>query len=140
MGRKKSKKITSIITAICFFIVGAILILNSFGLGIPIFFKGWWTLFIIVPGILQLISARSGEHIGGLFLLVLGVGLLLQQLEFFTSAGTTWLFIGGGWLVLIAISIFYHGFSFKFVSYDGEDRNSEWRKDADVIDDDDDDF
>ena len=40
--------------------IGIILCLNEFGLtDIDIFFKGWWTLFIIVPSLISIFSDKE---------------------------------------------------------------------------------
>lgn len=55
--------------------IGVIYGLSAFDIiSINIFFNGWWTLFIIIPGILGLIN---GEEIGGnLIAILIGVSLL----------------------------------------------------------------
>jgi hypothetical protein len=42
-----------------------------------LFFAGWWTLFLIIPGIVSM--SRTGITIGNTILLALGVGFLLQE-------------------------------------------------------------
>jgi len=63
---------------IAFIIVGTIIGFNSLGItDIDIFFKGWWTLFIIVPSFIGLFEG-NGEIIGNLIGLILrGGGLYL---------------------------------------------------------------
>ena len=57
--------------------VGIILCLNEFGLtDINIFFKGWWTLFIIIPSLISIFSDK--EKTGGIIGLFIGVVLLLS--------------------------------------------------------------
>ena len=51
-----NKKI-EIIWGIALLLVGVILILNLSGItNTDVFFKGWWTLFIIVPSIIGIIK------------------------------------------------------------------------------------
>lgn len=70
------KKLTKILWGIALIAVGAIFALNAFGLtDINIFFKGWWTLFIIVPCFVGLFNDR--EKTGNLVGLAIGVFLLL---------------------------------------------------------------
>lgn len=59
-------------------VFGAILLLQAFDIiqG-TIFFNGWWTLFLIIPGIVSM--SRTGVTAGNTILLVLGVGFLLQE-------------------------------------------------------------
>ena len=62
--------------------VGLLLALNAFGIShVNLFFKGWWTLFIIVPSVAGLVSGkdRNGNLIGlgiGVFLLLCSRGIL----------------------------------------------------------------
>lgn len=70
------KKLGNILWGICFILVGVIVLLNSLGIAdINIFFKGWWTLFIIVPSLVGLI--KDEDKVWSAFFLLLGVALLL---------------------------------------------------------------
>lgn len=70
------KKLGNILWGICFIVIGIIVLLNSLGVAnINIFFKGWWTLFIIVPSFIGLI--KDDDKVWSLFFLALGVALLL---------------------------------------------------------------
>ena len=70
---------SSVIWGIILVAAGVILALNSLGVtNIDIFFKGWWTLFIIVPCTVSLITDRDFDNITGtLFCIAIGVFLLL---------------------------------------------------------------
>ena len=46
--------------------------------GFTIFFKGWWTLFLIIPGLVSIFGDNSNK-VFGIFITSLGVILLLQQ-------------------------------------------------------------
>lgn len=71
------KKLGNILWGICFIIIGIIVLLNSLGVAsINIFFKGWWTLFIIVPSVIGIIKDK--EKTWDIFFLCLGVALLLS--------------------------------------------------------------
>ena len=70
------KKMSGILWGIAITAVGVILALNAIGLtDINIFFHGWWTLFIIVPSFIGLVTDRNqtgriiGLCIGGCLLL-----------------------------------------------------------------------
>lgn len=69
------KDVKNMLWGIIFILIGIIIGLNSFGLtNISIFFDGWWTLFIIVPCLLDLFNEeedKTGNGIG------LGTGILL---------------------------------------------------------------
>ena len=70
------KKVNSILWGIALVALGVILALNAFGItDINIFFDGWWTLFIIVPCAIGLVTDRdkTGSAIG----VLIGVFLLL---------------------------------------------------------------
>lgn len=72
------KKLGNILWGICFIIVGIIVLLNSLGVAdINIFFKGWWTLFIILPSTIGLI--KDEDKVWSVFFLCLGVALLLAS-------------------------------------------------------------
>ena len=83
--RKTMKKVTvkfnfhNIIWGIILVAVGVIYALNSLGItNIDIFFKGWWTLFIIVPCTVNFITSRHRDNaFGNLFGIAIGVFLLL---------------------------------------------------------------
>lgn len=71
------KKINSILWGIVLVAIGVILGLNALELtDISIFFKGWWTLFIIIPCFIGLFSeeGKTGNLIG----LIIGLLLLLS--------------------------------------------------------------
>ena len=76
------KKSNKILLGIILVIVGAILTLNAVGItSIDIFFRGWWTLFIIVPCAVDLFndSDKSGNITGlifGILLLICCQGIL----------------------------------------------------------------
>ncbi len=66
----------SIIWGICLIFVGIGLLGNSTGF-FNIFFKGWWTIFIIVPSIIDLFKKK--DKIPSIIVLSIGIILLLQQ-------------------------------------------------------------
>lgn len=70
------KRINSIVWGLALLAVSAVLILNAFEItNIEIFFDGWWTLFIIVPSFIGLLTDR--DKTGNIIGLVIGVFLLL---------------------------------------------------------------
>ena len=70
------KKMSGILWGIAITAVGVILALNAIGLtDINIFFHGWWTLFIIVPSFIGLVTDRNKT--GSIIGLCIGVCLLL---------------------------------------------------------------
>lgn len=70
------KNLSSVIWGILLVALGVILGGNAVGLfNIDIFFKGWWTLFIIIPSLIGLIT--DNDKTGSLIGLLIGVLLLL---------------------------------------------------------------
>lgn len=70
------KKVNSILWGIVLVALGLVLALNAFGItDFDVFFDGWWTLFIIIPCIIGLITDR--EKMGSLIGICIGVFLLL---------------------------------------------------------------
>lgn len=70
------KNLSKILWGIVLTAVGVVFALNAVGItDLPIFFDGWWTLFIIIPCLVGLIAER--EKFGYLIGLLIGVFLLL---------------------------------------------------------------
>ncbi len=69
------KKANKIIWGVVLVAAGILVALNSFGFPINIFFDGWWTLFIIVPSVIGLITDR--DKTGNIIGIAVGVLLLL---------------------------------------------------------------
>lgn len=70
------EKLGSIVFGIILIIVGTIVGLNLFGItNINLFFDGWWTLLIIIPSIIVIISSK--HKIDGIVGLIIGLVLLL---------------------------------------------------------------
>lgn len=73
----KNVNISRILWGVALVAIGAIFALNALGLtDINIFFRGWWTLFIIIPSAIGLFS-RGGKFVS-IIGLVIGVTLLLS--------------------------------------------------------------
>lgn len=70
------KKFGNILWGIVFIAIGIIFGLNAMGItNINIFFRGWWTLFIIIPSFIELF--RSTNKMWSFIWLVIGIVLLL---------------------------------------------------------------
>lgn len=70
------KRMKNVLWGLLFIVVGIIWGLNAGGIThIDIFFEGWWTLFIIVPCAIGLVTDR--DKTGNLIGLVIGAALLL---------------------------------------------------------------
>lgn len=71
------KKISNILWGVVLIAVGAVIALNAVGVtNINVFFDGWWTLFLIVPGVIGLFS--EGKKTGSIILICIGAVLLLM--------------------------------------------------------------
>ncbi|MDD3129327.1 MAG: DUF5668 domain-containing protein [Candidatus Izemoplasmatales bacterium] len=61
-------------------LLGVFFLLNATGvIDVNIFFKGWWTLFLIVPALVSM--SKQGVTTGNLILLVIGGLLLLREYD-----------------------------------------------------------
>ena len=97
------KQIKPIIWGIAIIGLGIIFGGNAIGLfNIDVFFDGWWTLFIIVPSVISLITEK--EKISSLCFIGVGVVLLLAAQNVF-SYEVAWKVILAIFLVMIGIGI-----------------------------------
>lgn len=70
------KNYKNIILGLILILIGIVIGTNSLGItNINIFFSGWWTLFIIIPCFIGLLS--EGEKTGNIIGLLIGISLLL---------------------------------------------------------------
>ena len=91
----------NIVIGVILIIVGLIVGLNSFGVTkIDIFFKGWWTLFIIVPCIVDLF--KDEDKTGNLIGLAIGIVLLIGSRDLI-SFETLWKLFLPSILVIIGL-------------------------------------
>ena len=71
------KSFKSVLWGLLLIAVGIILCLNRLGLtDIDIFFRGWWTLFIIVPCLIGIVT--DSDKVGNIVGLLIGVAILLS--------------------------------------------------------------
>lgn len=99
------KKLGNILWGVVLIVVGVIFGLNALGItSINIFFKGWWTLFIIVPSFIELF--RGDSKMWSFIWLVVGIVLLLcaQNILSFSLIGKL---IFPSILIMIGISIIF---------------------------------
>ena len=108
------KKVSSIVWGLILITLGVILGGNALGIfDINVFFDGWWTLFIIVPCTVGLIT-DSGERTGHLIGLVVGVCLLLAC-QNVVSFGKLWQLLLPAIVIIIGVSMICKNvFSKKF--------------------------
>jgi len=98
------KKLSAVMWGLALIAVGVILGGNALGLfNIDLFFKGWWTLFIIVPCFIGLITNRDG-WVGHLIGLLVGVSLLLACLDVI-GFEMLWKLLLPGIVIIIGLSM-----------------------------------
>ena len=99
------KKINSILWGVALIALGVILSLNAFNItSINIFFDGWWTLFIIVPCAIGLIT--NHEKCGNIIGICIGVFLLLCCRGIW-SFGMFWKLLVPAIIVIIGIKMIF---------------------------------
>ena len=99
------KQIKPIIWGIAIIALGIIFGGNALGLfSLDIFFDGWWTLFIIIPSIVSLITDK--DKIMSLGFIAVGVILLLAAQDVF-SYDVAWKVILAVFLVAVGLSIIF---------------------------------
>ncbi len=97
------KNVSKILWGLVLIILGFLIALNQLGLAdVNLFFDGWWTLFIIVPCAIELISGK--DRMGSLTGLLIGIILLLAAQDFI-SFNLIWKLIFPFILVMIGLSI-----------------------------------
>ena len=99
------KKFNGILWGIVLVAIGIIFGLNALGIAdIDVFFKGWWTLFIIVPSLIGLFTER--DKTGNVIGLIIGAGLLLAARGVFTF-GTFWKLLIPAIVIVIGVRLIF---------------------------------
>ena len=97
------KKVRPIIWGIAVIVLGVVFGGNALGLfDFDIFFDGWWTLFIIIPSAVSLITEK--EKLASLGFLAAGVILLLAAQNVF-SYDVAWKVILAVFLIVAGLTI-----------------------------------
>lgn len=97
------KDYSSLIWGLIFVVLGIIFGGNALNIwDIDIFFPGWWTLFLIIPGLISMV--RYGFNWGSGILVIIGLVLLFDELDIIDD-GAIWKLIFPLLLVAIGISI-----------------------------------
>ena len=101
------KNLKSIICGLVLITLGIIIGLNAFEIiNVDIFFDGWWTLFIIVPCFIGIITEENKlENIIGL---IIGIGLLLWRRDVI-EISMLWKLIVPIILILVGMSCIFKG-------------------------------
>ncbi len=98
-------KLKSVILGIIITTIGIIILLNVLGIAnLDLFFKGWWTLFIIIPCFIGLFD--KGDKTGDIIGIVVGVALLLACQEII-DFGIIWKLALPALLIIIGLSIIF---------------------------------
>lgn len=100
------KRTKSIIWGIAILALGIYFGGKALGLfSFELFFNGWWTLFIIIPSLIDLFSDKDSKF-ANLFMLALGVILLLASQNVF-GWDIAWKVIVAALLAVIGLSIIF---------------------------------
>ncbi len=101
------KKISNVIWGILLIAVGTVFALNALNVtNIDIFFDGWWTLFIIVPCVVDLFTER--EKTGSIIGIGIGV-LLLLCCQDILSFSMLWKLLVPAIIVIIGLKMIFTG-------------------------------
>ena len=105
------KNLNRILWGLVFIAAGVIIALNAFEItNIDVFFDGWWTLFIIIPCTVGMITER--DKFGNFMGLCVGVLLLLSAQEVIDSS-LIWKLFVPVLIVFIGLKMVFGGFRFK---------------------------
>ena len=102
------KQFRAIIWGVAIIALGVILGGKALGLfNFDIFFDGWWSLFIIVPAAIGLVTEKG--KLGSLFMLALGVILLLAAQGVFgdDSWNVAWKMILAAFFIILGVGIIF---------------------------------
>ena len=99
------KNLRNILWGIVLIVLGLIMGANSLGIvNVDLFFSGWWTLFIIVPCVIGLITEK--DKAGYIVGIVVGVILLLSR-QNVISTDMIWKLALPVILIIVGISFFF---------------------------------
>ena len=102
------KRLHSILWGIALVVLGVVLALNALDItDASIFFDGWWTLFIIVPSGIGLLTER--DKVGSIIGMCIGVFLLLCCRDIL-SFGLFWKLLVPAVIVIIGIKMIFANF------------------------------
>lgn len=108
------KEFKNLLWGLIFIVIGLIIGLNALEItNINIFFKGWWTLFIIIPCFIALLNEK--DKTGNLIGLLIGTTLLLSA-QNIIDFKMIWKLIFPGILVAIGISFIFKEYFSKEVN------------------------
>ncbi len=98
-------RFSNVLWGLVFLTFGILIGLNALEItNINIFFKGWWTLFLIIPGLIGLLTEK--EKTSNLIILLIGVALLLASLDIINFS-LIWKLLVPSILVIIGLSLIF---------------------------------
>lgn len=125
------KDYSSLIWGLIFVVLGIIFGGNALNIwDIDIFFPGWWTLFLIIPGLISMV--RYGFNWGSGILVIIGLVLLFDELDIIDD-GAIWKLIFPLVLVAVGISIiasFFRGGTKKNIEADEYSKSKSYKYDS----------
>lgn len=105
------KDYSALIWGLVFIGIGIVFAGNALNVwDVNLFFPGWWTLFLIIPGLVSML--RYGFNLGSGILIIIGLVLLFDCLDIIDD-GVLWSLIFPLALVAIGISIIASFFRFE---------------------------
>lgn len=120
------RRLSSIFLAIIIIGIGGVFFLKALGFHIDLSFRGWWTLFIILPCLASIIE--RGIHVYNTIGLALGTLLFLKAQNFLTTGQFTNFFVAALFL-LIGLSVLLGGRNRRLIANGNEVRNGNWVND-----------
>ena len=124
------KKVSGIIWGIVLIVIGLIIAGNSLNLfNVDLFFDGWWTLFIIIPCSIGLITDK--EKTGSLIGLIVGV-LLLLACQDVIGFDIFWKLLFPIIIIICGVSILVRTIFNRKLSDDIEELNKKISKDGTI--------
>ena len=122
-------RVSNVMWGLVLIILGVTFGLNATGItDINIFFKGWWTLFLIVPGFIGLF--KNNDRTGNIILIIVGVILLLCTRDIL-DFDIIWKLIFPVILVIIGISIIFKDLFSTKINKEINKLNEKIKKDSD---------
>ena len=125
------KDYSALIWGLVFVAIGIIFGGNALNIwDIDLFFPGWWTLFLIIPGLVSMV--RYGFNWGSGILVIIGLVLLFDELDIIDD-GAIWRLIFPLLLVAIGISIitsFFRVGTKKNIECDEDSKSKSYKYDS----------
>lgn len=122
------KRLSSSLWGLIFICIGILIVGNLFDLwDFTLFFSGWWTLFIIIPCFIHIIS--DGIHISSVIGLTIGILLLLMRQDIIDTALISKLIIPII-LILIGLGIVFKNMARTSINKDFHNFEMHYNKNA----------